>query len=137
MEDFFNILMTLGFVAVALLASGRKKRTRTQQTADAPDGQPEGWPFPREFFPHAEPASAPHPEKKPRPAAKKTAARNAGRTPDRSAAPAPERQPLRANDSNRAGSPRPEAQTERPDAADFDLRKAVVWSEILKPKFDE
>lgn len=136
MEEFFNILVTIGMVILAVTASRKKKpkQAKTVKPAtDMPDDLPEGWPFPRELFPGAEPAR-PAPQRKqphrPKPAAK----------PTRTASPKPSAGPDKgshriAEATKHAGhGTAPESGAE---TADFDLRKAVIWSEILKPKFDE
>lgn len=89
MEEFFNILVTIGMVILAVTAS-RKKKSKQAKTVkpatDMPDDLPEGWPFPREFFPGAEPARpAPKRKQPPRP---KTDAK-----PARTAPPKPSARP--------------------------------------------
>lgn len=140
MEEFFNILVTIGMVILAVTAS-RKKKSKQAKTVkpatDMPDDLPEGWPFPREFFPGAEPARpAPKRKQPPRP---KTDAKPARTAPPKPSA-RPDKNGYQAAGAKHSGSgiaPCPESDAERPETADFDLRKAVVWSEILKPKFDE
>lgn len=140
MEEFFNILVTIAMVILAVTAS-RKKKPKQAKTikpaTETPDDLPEGWPFPRELFPGAEPARpAPKRKQPPRP---KTDAK-----PARTAPPKPSDRPDK-NGYQTAGAKHsgsgiascPESGAEHPKTADFDLRKAVVWSEILKPKFDE
>ncbi len=138
MEDIFNILITIGMVILAISAGRKKRPQRTKKAepaAELPNDLPEGWPIPREFFPGTEPAR-PVPKRKQPPRPK------AGAKPDRTA---PEnvsgpgktaRQAAGTHTPAHNIAPPPKSDAEHPDMADFDLRKAVIWSEILKPKFD-
>lgn len=140
MEEFFNILVTIGMVILAVAASRKKKpkQAKTVKPAtDMPDDLPEGWPFPRELFPGAEPAR-PAPKRK-QPHRPKTDAKPARTAPPKPSA-GPDKNGYLTAEAKRSASsiaPCPESDAERPETADFDLRKAVIWSEILKPKFNE
>ena len=136
MEEFFNILVTIGMVILAVTASRRKKpkQAKTVKPAtDMPDDLPEGWQFPRELFPGAEPASKRKQPSRPKDAkSSRTAPPKPSARPDKNGY-----QTAGAKHSGFGIAPCPESGAERPETADFDLRKAVVWSEILKPKFNE
>lgn len=136
MEEFFNILVTIAMVILAVTAS-RKKKSKQAKTVkpatDMPDDLPEGWPFPRELFPGAEPAS-----KRKQPSRPKDA--KSSRTAPSKPSAVPNKNNRRAVETKQTApdiQPSPESGAEHPESVDFDLRKAVVWSEILKPKFDE
>lgn len=139
MEEFFNILVTIAMVILAVTASRRKKpkQAKTVKPAtDMPDDLPEGWPFPREFFPGAEPAR-PAPKRK-QPSQPKDA--KSSRTAPSKPSAVPNKNSRRAVETKQTApdiQPSPKSDAEHPETADFDLRKAVIWSEILKPKFDE
>lgn len=139
MEEFFNILVTIAMVILAVTAS-RKKKPKQAKTikpaTETPDDLPEGWPFPREFFPGAEPAR-PAPKRK-QPSRPKDA--KSSRTAPSKPSAVPNKNSRRAVETKQTApdiQPSPKSDAERPETADFDLRKAVIWSEILKPKFDE
>lgn len=139
MEEFFNILVTIGMVILAVTASRKKKPKQaktTEPATDMPDDLPEGWPIPRELVTSSGPARpAPKRKQPPRPKPGAKPIRTTPTKPPAGANKAGLTSETKYADRNIA--PPPESGAEHPAKADFDLRKAVVWSEILKPKFDE
>lgn len=139
--------MTIGFVVIALLANGRKRKTQSRNTEAEPEEAPEWIPIPGMPFPTrprpvvAEPTSPAMPKQSAasRPKPQKRGGTSIKIHPDsQETLNSPS---LAAERSKRIESPAlrtPEPIAEQhPDMTDFDLRKVVIWSEILRPKFDE
>ncbi len=155
MEDILQILFTIAIVTFALISNVRK-RARKNQTANEEQGS-EGEPLP-EGWPSEGPLGEIFQELK----RKKTTSQTHG-TPRRMH---PDSQELLTaeietttaqksirNDYSAGREPRTNTRTtlhtptpstnereegeKHPLTADFDAQKAVIWSEILKPKFEE
>lgn len=163
MEDFATIIWLLVVIGAAIASRSRKarsrsmepepsgtERTRPADTVSHPTPAKEtSWPqipgFPDLYTPK-EPApqkkAAQSPEK-PDKRTQSTQKRNITKQPG-TAANAPKTTKYTRQSSAPTPIPKPEADpTGKNDpsgaeiAADFDLRKAVIYAEILKPKFDE
>lgn len=148
MEEIIQILLTLGIILFAAISNIRKRVRQAEEEAQAGSEEgsigeqlPEGWPMQR---PELRPATAPvKPKRKPshttlhpdsqelltseimalqRERAQKKAPHPTGPLHDHTAAPALKEE---------------ESAEKHPLTADFDARKAIIWSEIMKPKFDE
>lgn len=145
MEDFLQILITFSIIIIAAVVNLRKRARDLEEGLDE-EGIPEGWPV--------EPTTAPQP---PTPTKRRKVVRP---KPQRSLHPdsqelltpeIPQRggyHPLtdpkkeasscnaHDNGASEKGRTAPEGQ-KHPLTADFDAKKAVIWAEILKPKYEE
>lgn len=140
MEDLFSILTTICFVVIAVAVKAnktmRQRAAAEQEQGEVPEYIPvPGWPA----------TSGPEPKPaKPMPG-KHPIQRQAKRTAPQKLHPDSQEsldsRELAAGRNRHTGSAtnlRTEpSQEQHPDMADFDLRKAVIWSEILQPKFRE
>lgn len=148
MEDWLYISLAIGFIASAALKN-RKRPARPLQEAEEEVELPEQWRTLEEFFPELKrPTSkqAPrtevlHPDSqesltpladRPKRAKKAQKAKPTSHTSLHSAqgAQSSAHTPKEPTEAPLPAKP-------HPDMEDFSLRKAVIWSEILKPKFDE
>ena len=145
MEDFLQILITFSIIIIAAVVNLRKRARDLEEGLDE-EGIPEGWPV--------ESTTAPQPE--PRTRHRKAVALKAPRPlhPDSQELLTPEisrqrgHQPVvgpkkettscnaHDNGASEKGRTAPEGQ-KHPLTADFDTKKAVIWAEILKPKYEE
>lgn len=149
MDELIQILFTIGIILFATI-SGIKKRARqamSESEEGSPEEQlPEGWPMQgpaQELPPATAPAkpkrmpqqSAMHPDSREQLISEIDALKREKEARRKSALhPAPHK-PIGTREES---SSKEELQAEKhPLTADFELRKAVIWSEILKPKFDE
>lgn len=129
-----NVLWIIVLIAIFIFDAANKSR-RARQQAQRPDSQPEAeqeHPFPPVLTrPQATPShrSAKVPRQTPAAAQAGFSAKSAAERRKRAAHG--ENRP--SADLGRATAPAPES--EQP--VEFDLRKAVIYSEILKPKFEE
>ena len=130
MEDFSNILWLLILVGSAAVSMAAKAKEHRRRAASASPPQPKASESARsgreaaaEFRPNGG-----NGRKVPFTGTEAAADREV----ETASAAAPYREPPRD-----ASVRQPENRIENGILSDFDLRKAVVWSEILKPKFDE
>ncbi len=141
MEDILSILITVGFVAVAILANRKSKPHARKEGENS--SLPEGWPTVEsipEMKRRAVRTNASHDILRPKAVPQKmhpdsqetldfeNASTTASRKFRKSGKENPRIEP------NAAGA---ETEERNPLTADFELSKAVVWSEILKPKFQD
>lgn len=152
MEDWLYILLTIGFIASAALKSRRKPKGMIPKAPfDTSDMElPEGWPPMEEL--------APKPQQKRVTGAPKKRSGARRMHPDSQEALLPEIEANHPKKRSQKPHSTPQVTTkpsvhttatepqippintperEHPDMEGFSLRKAVIWSEILKPKFDE
>jgi len=141
MEDILSILITVGFVTVAILANRKSKPHARRESENS--NLPEGWPtvesvpgmkrhtshtntshdlqskaFPQKMHPDSQEIILDF----------ENSSTTTGRKFRKSGKENPRIEP------NTAGS---ETEEKSPLTADFELSKAVVWSEILRPKFQD
>ena len=164
MEDFSTLIWIVVMAVAAIASRGRKGRTRpagqsetepARPTDTASNPTPSGWPawpqipgFPdlparKEPAPQQTTAVPKNPGKHMQPARNRdTAAPRENGGKNRTAQPThPEKRaqntavPVQKRSGNSASGQNEASGAEI--AADFDLRKAVIYAEILKPKFDE
>lgn len=146
MEDILQIALTIGIVIFALISSIRKRdRQAMQEAAEGEPQLPEGWPTGLPLEPMGEKVS-PTPQKriKQRPQRLHPDSQEL-LMPETARSVPPKRRPSRQNaptEQQEHATKQPEGKrsstSERhPLTADFDAKKAVVWAEILKPKFEE
>ncbi len=130
-----NVLWIIVLIAIFIFDAANKSR-RARQQAQRPDSQPEAeqkHPFPPVLTrPQATPShrSAKVPRQAPAAAQAGFSAKSAAEQGRKRAAHGENRP---SADPGRAAAPAPGS--EQP--VEFDLRKAVIYSEILKPKFEE
>lgn len=152
MEDWLYILLTISFIASAALKSRRKPKGMIPKAPfDTPDMKlPEGWPPMEELTPKPKQKKASTSPKKRSGARRmhpdsqevllpeieanhpKKGYRKPHSTPQATAKPS-----VHATATESRTAPINTPEREHPDMEGFSLRKAVIWSEILKPKFDE
>lgn len=132
MDEILNILFTL----IIILAFVIKRSRRTRSAERSAPGTEENWPVPGEFFPPIQPERV-------RPAAEserqtKKQQMEKGQTERRQkGAPSETGGEQAATPQVRTAHAAPNQPDSSAVMEGFDLRKAVVWSEILRPKFQD
>lgn len=145
MEDFLQILITFSIIIIAAVVNIRKRARNLEEGLDE-EGIPEEWPTMTTTAPQPEPRTQHRKAvvpKVPRPLHPDSQELLTPEIPQRGGYhpltdPKKEAATLTAhNDSaGKKGTTAPEGQ-KHPLTADFDAKKAVIWAEILKPKFEE
>lgn len=145
MEDFLQILITFSIIIIAAVVNLRKRARNLEEGLDE-EGIPEGWPVESTTAPqpptptkrrkvvHPKPQSSLHPDSQE--LLTPEISRQRGHQPV--VCPKKETTPCNAHDNGASekGTTAPEGQ-KHPLTADFDAKKAVIWAEILKPKYEE
>ena len=145
MEDFLQILITFSIIIIAAVVNLRKRARNLEEGLDE-EGIPEGWPVESTIAPQPEPRTQHRKAvvpKAPRPLHPDSQelltpeiSRQRGHQPV--VGPKKETTSCNAHDNGASekGTTAPEGQ-KHPLTADFDAKKAIVWAEIMKPKFEE
>lgn len=141
MEDLLYILLMVGFFAVSVVSNKRRQQQRAEaEEAEIEPQIPEMWP--------TTPQSAPEPSKPRKTALKRAKRQGSAMHPDSQEtitselhAPRAPKQRIQAHiksgQPTKPSLPIEEEAPQHPLTADFDARKAVIWAEIMKPKFEE
>ena len=146
MEDFLQILITFSIIIIAAVVNLRKRARDLEEGKDEEVRLPEGWPTMTTTAPQPptptkrrkvvrpKPQSSLHPDSQE--LLTPEISRQRGHQPV--VGPKKETSSCNAHDNGASekGTTAPEGQ-KHPLTADFDAKKAVIWAEILKPKFDE
>lgn len=148
MDELIQILFTIGFILFATI-SGMRKRARQAEAEEgsAEEHRPEGW-SPQSPAQELRPAAAPaRPKRMPQQSTmhpdsreeliSEIAALQRDERPGRGASRPQHPTHGHSGTPGQASANEAAAAEKHPLTADFDARKAVIWSEILKPKFDE
>ncbi len=127
MEDFLYTLITIGFTILAIVVN--KRRIRTENAESEEKKQPEILNEPhREILPNRKIAT------------KRVKRQGSTLHPDSQEQIVSEIQTTKhhpALQSHHTEPTGPKKQEKHSLTTDFDIRKAIIWSEILHPKFDE
>ncbi len=146
MEDFLQILITFSIIIIAAVVNLRKRARDLEEGKDEEVRLPEGWPTMTTTAPQPptptkrrkvvrpKPQSSLHPDSQE--LLTPEISRQRGHQPV--VGPKKEATSCNAHDNGASekGTTAPEG-PKHPLTADFDAKKAVIWAEILKPKFDE
>ena len=145
MEDFLQILITFSIIIIAAVVNLRKRARNLEEGLDE-EGIPEGWPTMTTTTPQPPTPTKrrkvvrPKPQSSLHPDSQELLTPEISRQRGHQPVVGPKKETTSCNAHNNGarekGTTAPEGQ-KHPLTADFDAKKAVIWAEILKPKFED